>query len=92
MKNYLQFTLRNLLLLVLLAALVTAWQRERLSHHGLQMRIERLEYDISILAMFITRNRRSRPAHVESTASHTLSPGLGVQDNYTKDALSRPPY
>ena len=80
------------MLLVLLAALATGWLCERLSHHGLQMRIERLEYDISILAMIITRNRLTIPGHVEYSAQHPPSPALSLQDDYTKDALSHPPF
>jgi hypothetical protein len=92
MKYSVQITLRHLLLLVLLAALATGWLRERLSHHGLQMRIERLEYDISVLAMIITRNRLTIPEQGEFSAQHFSSPALSLQDDYTKDALSHPPY
>jgi hypothetical protein len=92
MKNTTQFTLRNLLALVLFAALATAWLRERFSHHGLLMRIEKLEHDISVLAMIINRNHLSIPENIEYSKLSPGSRGPSVQDEYTQDELSRPPH
>src|SRR5262245_24487700 len=91
MKISSQFTLRNLLALVLFAALATAWLREHFSHHGLRMRIEKLEHDISVLAMIINRNHLTIPGHIDYSKLNRNG-GPSVQDAFTEDALSHPPH